>query len=382
MTKDVVFRRDTLALDNVRVEEVQDFVIIPDCVLTREGVFNDAYRAREDLARSWSTLDGKPIVLHHPPEDDAHHGLLAFYPDEIHGFATNVRYDDATGAITYDAYLPVTTTAPGLIVPESIAAFNRDLAAAIKAGARVDNSGGYLTRVTREQGTWNGRDYVERRRDFAWWHVAIVPEGACGWGDACGMARAQHADHARPKSLSKAKAPATPAGDAAQSKQEGDGEVMTKPNENPAGQDPANPPAPRATGVDAVIEERLRRAEEKAIKLDTLEVQLKELVDRQKRADDARLRGKRDELAKLRAYKQDSEDRKGLDSYCEGALDREIAREQELARKRGARADDLAFGGDAGTEEPAAFAPTIGAFDARKGEWTHGIEARSAKGAN
>lgn len=406
-------RRDAFHPESVRVEETEDYWIIPDTVAGRAGVFNGALRRREDLEKSWLTMSGVPVGLHHPPWDDVHGpGLLYVFPTEVHGFVDNVRWDDAEGAILVDVYLPKHDRVPGMEIPSANAEVNKRIVERLQDGEPVDVSPGYLTRVIYQEGEENGTDFYEIRSDFMYYHLAIVPHGACGWEDACGLGRGQRhgeGDQARADAagcacpLTSAREGAAhshghngPAGAAARDNEQQREFEMSNQNPQqktkPAG-DAGDPNAgasgaeSRALGATSAHDSEVLRAvkglQDCATTIQTdvkgLAQRVDEMEKRQREADNARVRGKRDELARLRGL-QDEEDVKALEAYPEVALDREIAREKALKeRVDRARADGLQWG--EGGEDPApAIPPTIGAVDVRSGSWVNGRESLNGKG--
>lgn len=367
------YRQDRVELGAVQVEETPDFYVIRDCIAGREGVFNDAYRPWKELRKSYRTLDGKPIIVHHPPEDAPHYGLLAVYPEEIHGFTQNVRKDDAKRHILYDAVLFRRVDVDGHETTPEVVAFNEQLVAALRDGIPIDNSPGYQTRVQRASGTWGGKSYSEIRHDFGYWHVAIVPQGACGWDDHCGMGRGQdekEGDHdmppktedPKPADLATLQAEIDRLKECATKRDATEKELkealdaqktqLAKLLEKkdgaatPAGQPAADPP-----GLAEVKKQ-----------LDALQAAQKAAADERKAEQDKRLGSKRQKLAQLRELKGDAA--KALDAYPEAALDDAIAREEALR----ARGDGLSFEA-AGDGTNAALGPTVGVWDAKKGEY-------------
>lgn len=340
--KERQYRLDRLQVGRVKVDETDDFYVIEQSVATRPGVFNRALREKDELAKSWGFLEGVPIGVNHPPEDEVHHGLLYVYPEEVHGFVADVKFDDKSGAVSYSAFFFKRVDTPGYHTTPEIVAQNKAIATAIKGGAAIDNSPGYLSRVVSTKGTQDGREYEEIRRDFMFYHLAIVPQGACGWSDVCGLGRG-----------------------AADSSQESD--TVT-------GQAPLNPPKPAGdcAGTHAELDalrakaSRVDDLEKKAAKADALETELKTLREAQQKMDAERLAQKRSQLAEVRKV-----DAKTFEAYPEAVLDAELA----LAKKtqpasagdasREARADNADF---TPARDSVQSGMTVGAWDGNK--WT------------
>ncbi|MHB8603887.1 MAG: DUF2213 domain-containing protein [Thermoplasmatota archaeon] len=322
---------------DARVEETDDFWVIPDSVFSQPGVYNNALREKQGLADSWILANGVPIVHDHPDPGNGLEGMVDSL-GEVAGFTDNARFDDQ-GRILVDAYLLKRSIDGLAITPEGVKR-NGLVVAALRAGADVETSPGYVCDVQPAAGELDGAEYDQVRTGFVWDHYAIVPRGACSASAGCGLGKGQTHDHA-----------ASGAPSAAPGK---DGNKM------PAGQQDCNQDELQRRLKDA---EARADAAEKAVKasadaraaldqdmnakLDALAKRLDETTAKAAAADKARVDAKRAELATLTNV-----DAAKLPEMTEAALDFAITRERTFHAS--GRADGTRHRGAAGDAKPEA----------------------------
>lgn len=288
---------ESIKLNAAKVEETPDYWIVPDTVLTRDGVMNGARKSKEELARTWMTFQNTLFTHDHPGMEEF--GLVIDLR-RIGGWVDNVRFNDQTGDVVGDVYL-CKASQPGFAVTETNIARNKDLVTRLNKGEQAEVSIGFFStdEYLASPGDYNGMPYDRIQREIIANHLASVPFGACSWEQGCGLGRGQ--------------------GDAAfcqnhramhDARLQTDKETHTMCNDQEKKQ----------------ILDRLMAAEQRA---DAAEKANKATADalavlqtKTKSADDARIAGKREDLAKLTGTKAEA-----LPAMDEVALDFTIARE-------------------------------------------------------
>ena len=332
----------------VKIEETEDYWIIPDCILTTDGVMNRARKLREELTKTWMLAEMIPFVHEHP--GDQEYGLVI---DErrIGGYTCDIRYVDATGDVIGTRYLAKHGKVPGFQVTEENVRRNAALIAALRDGQMLETSIGFwstdewLNGPMKYEGPnteFAGQEYDRIQRTIIYDHDASVPVGACG--ERCTFGRAQGSDHAR--ALHERRHKTTKDGhimepnlDCNDKKQILDAIAKISERVEQVAKDATASPAVTPDAIKQAVQEALKNAPAKD-EVAKLQKQLDELTSQQKTMDKARLDTKRLDLAKLLHpmgdAKRHADEAAKLDSFPEAALDLMIQREKEF----GSRADN------------------------------------------
>lgn len=162
---------ETVTLDDSPYEDAFDtneFYVV-DTVVTRPMeqtyVKGDTEvvltKPREELKKAQWSLDNAPFTLTHPSKKRVQH------PSQIHGFVTDVAYDDEDDKQTASTHIPV--------VDETAKSFIED---------HGDVSPGLWNVVQRA----DDDDPVDGyQTDIVYDHLAAVKQGRCGTDDGCGL---------------------------------------------------------------------------------------------------------------------------------------------------------------------------------------------------
>ena len=168
------------------VEETDDWWIIKDSVITRDGVFNGTLRPASMIRDSWMLYEGIPITHGHPPD-------LVRSLDEVAGIIRNVRLDEVEDGVRVlaDMHLAKRPGVDGLSTTQALVDLNAETVTRTRSGQGVDNSQGFLHKFLDESGEFNGREYHGVVQALVPNHDAILLDevGACPWTDGCGVAR-------------------------------------------------------------------------------------------------------------------------------------------------------------------------------------------------
>lgn len=173
------------------VQEDKDWWVIPDTVLTREGVMNHGLKPWDELVKTARMWENIPIVYPHPE------GLVG--PNDlpmVGGFVRNVRLDTQGRRILGDAHL-ARHSLPDFEVSAAALRLNEETVRRFKAGDAIDNSVGFQYHREPQKGKHGEREYDHVQRNLKPDHLAILgagknrEKGACGWGYGCGLGRGQ-----------------------------------------------------------------------------------------------------------------------------------------------------------------------------------------------
>ena len=173
----VNFRTETL--------EGRDCLVTP-AVLLRELVVNEELVSQEVLQASVPAWNGRPVVLNHPRSVDG--GPVSANAPKILeksriGYIFHNRMKD--DRLTAEVYFDVKKM-------QDIGGKAVEMLSAIRRQEQVEVSTGYFVKVdTSQSGVFKGRRYEGAQRDILPDHLAVLTdeEGACDWGDGCGVPR-------------------------------------------------------------------------------------------------------------------------------------------------------------------------------------------------
>lgn len=180
-----------VASDKRVVQEDKDWWVIPDTVLTREGVMNHGLKPWDELVKTARMWENIPIVYPHPEGLVGPHDLSM-----VGGFVRNVRLDAQGRRILGDAHL-ARHSLPDFEVSAAALRLNEETVRRFKAGDAVDNSVGFQYHREPRNGKHGEREYDHVQRNLKPDHLAILgagknrEKGACGWGYGCGLGRGQ-----------------------------------------------------------------------------------------------------------------------------------------------------------------------------------------------
>lgn len=159
----------------------KDYLVVP-VIMMKEGVHAGSagpiFHKAEELARSVSAWNGRPISINHPTKDGKFVSANAPELAEEHvGAVYNTRFED--GKLRGDAWLNEED-----LKKVSIDAYNY-----ILQGYPMDVSTGAFTEDEYIQGNWNGEVYKAISHNYKPDHLALLPNeaGACSWKDGCGI---------------------------------------------------------------------------------------------------------------------------------------------------------------------------------------------------
>jgi len=169
-------RRDDARLRFMSAQQVAPFteyggVISTPTIFTREGVQNGGLKPADELRRAAPTLEGKPVIFRHPPEDRP----IDPARDPVIGWASGVSFrekDHAVHGLT------------NIRVAEAPAEFIQEL----RRGEAREGSVGYWSESEYTAGEFNGVPYERVERNIVFDHYAVgIPLGACSVQDGCGL---------------------------------------------------------------------------------------------------------------------------------------------------------------------------------------------------
>ena len=159
----------------------EDFLIVP-VVMMKEGVHNGSsgplFHSSEELSKSVSNWNGKPIVVYHPEGKDGGFISASDLPEEEQiGIIMNSRMEgDKLKAEAWIRVNRLNETYPQVLTH-------------IQNKNPLDVSVGELCGIDEQEGEWNGKQYKGLAVNIQADHLALLPglEGACSWKDGCGV---------------------------------------------------------------------------------------------------------------------------------------------------------------------------------------------------
>lgn len=167
----------------IRTEQHQGktHLVVP-VVMMVEGVHSGSggpvLHLTEELGRVTDSWNGIPITISHPHTQEGF--ISANSPKQIERCVGRVYNAHMDGdKLKAEAWLNETM----------ITALSPTALAYIRQGKPLDVSVGIFTDNDNEEGEWNGEEYVAIARNYRPDHLALLPdeEGACSWGDGCGI---------------------------------------------------------------------------------------------------------------------------------------------------------------------------------------------------
>ena len=186
-TTRVRLRQQAGAQLRTETHEGREYLVAPVVMLV-EGVHNGELVRAKTLAASVPAWNGRPILLDHPdlvggvPVSANTPSVLA---DQQIGLVFDARMDGDGSRLLAEAWLDL----------EKIAEMGGDaerVLNAIREQEPVEVSTGYYAQINQERGDFGGESYAGVQTFLQADHLAILTDqdGACDWGDGCGIPRA------------------------------------------------------------------------------------------------------------------------------------------------------------------------------------------------
>lgn len=172
----------------IRTEELdgRKYLVAPMVMIT-EGVHQGSqgplYYPPEELSKTPTVWNTKPIVVYHPKIDGA--GVSACSPEILAsravGMVMQTRYED--GKLKAEAWLD----------DEKIDRVDPRIRESIQTNRVMEVSTGLFTDNMPQQGEWRGERYTHIARNYRPDHLALLPDekGACSTADGAGLLRNQ-----------------------------------------------------------------------------------------------------------------------------------------------------------------------------------------------
>lgn len=180
-----------------KVTDGEEFWIVRDAVAAKEGVnVRGEFKPWSELVKAAPTLEGVPLIYGAPghPRDEAGRLVVRVPSNMGVGIAVNVRADEASRRILYDAVL--WKKAPDGVRADT--SRNRDLVEHVRVGGEVQNSVGYdVGEPRKEAGRFGDSVYQEVQHGITFGHVLILKPfstlgGACGPACSIGADADEH----------------------------------------------------------------------------------------------------------------------------------------------------------------------------------------------
>jgi hypothetical protein len=163
--------------------EGKDHYVVP-VVMAVEGVLNGSHGAllypADELKKSTHLWNGRPVVVYHP---DMYSNGIAGNPDVFNrqkvGTIFHTRYEKK--ALKAEAWLDI----------ERLEKTNKRIVQAVQNGELMEVSTGLFLEHDDYTGTFNGKTYIGKAKNFRPDHLAILPDqiGACSIEDGAGLCR-------------------------------------------------------------------------------------------------------------------------------------------------------------------------------------------------
>lgn len=189
MDKDVFVSLACRVRPRVRRAKLQnrDYSVVPTVMIV-EGVHNGSkgplYYPADEIRKSASLWDAKPVVIYHPPEGTACEETVL--NERGVGQLMHTRWSD--GKLKTESWMD----------EARVKSVDGRVHNAIETETALEGSTGLLVDVDPVEGEWNGEHYVGIARNLRPDHYAILPDqkGACSRADGAGFLMNQSSDDA------------------------------------------------------------------------------------------------------------------------------------------------------------------------------------------
>ncbi len=169
-------------IDIQRVTQNGKQWLIAPVVAAVEGVMNNRLVQREDLGESVHSLNGRPIVIHHPLDENGEPKPANDPMVETIGKVFNAHIDG--DSLKAEAWFEVDRL-------NQTGANGKRILDAINAKQMLEVSLGWFSEVVKQAGTFLNKQYTEIVHNLRHDHLAILldTQGACSVDDGCGLVR-------------------------------------------------------------------------------------------------------------------------------------------------------------------------------------------------
>ena len=157
--------------------EGRETLVVPVIMARADVVMNGSWVPVEELIPE--TWNGVPVTVGHPEEGDGF--TSANLPEVLTDWSVGRIFNAVLDGEKLKAEAWIDVKRANAVAP--------DLVAQLEAGAAMDVSTGYFCDDEPAEGTLNGKAYTAISRNLRPDHLALLPgeEGACNWGDGCGV---------------------------------------------------------------------------------------------------------------------------------------------------------------------------------------------------
>lgn len=165
----------------------RDYRVVPTVMIV-EGVHNGSkgplYYPADEIRKSASLWDAKPVVIYHPPEGTA--------CDET------VLNERGVGQLMHTRWSDGKLKTESWVEEARVRAIDGRVHNAIEAETSLEGSTGLLVDIDPVEGEWNGERYVGIVRNLRPDHYAILPDqtGACSRAEGAGFLMNQSSEDA------------------------------------------------------------------------------------------------------------------------------------------------------------------------------------------
>lgn len=181
---------DVACFNNVQLGEINiqekdgvEYIVAPVTMIV-EGVLNNAYYPREEMAKNVDQWNGKPLPIGHPVNEFGVH-VMANTPENVAKYSVgqvwNTRYVEENGVakLVAEAWINI----------ERAEELSPELIERLQNNERIEVSTGLFTDAIIEEGTFNKQKYEFVVFNFRPDHLAILLDevGACSNNDGCGL---------------------------------------------------------------------------------------------------------------------------------------------------------------------------------------------------
>jgi hypothetical protein len=163
-------------------KDEKTFLVAP-VVMMVEGVHCGSHgcllHSIEELGKFPDAWNGRPVVIYHPEKDGK--AVSAGVPD--------IDLSERVGTVYNTQVEGDKLKAEVWLDEERLKVKSPEAYQYIQNGNPMDVSVGVFTDEENKEGEWNGKRYVGIAHNHRFDHLALLPnmEGACSWGDGCGI---------------------------------------------------------------------------------------------------------------------------------------------------------------------------------------------------
>lgn len=176
----------------------KEYMVVP-VVMMVEGVHNGSggpiLHLQEYFSQNPSDWDGVPLTSGHPRNLDGDFVSVNAVQSAhwVVGHLANTRVED--GKLKSEAWIDVNRAI----------AVDPEIINYIKENKPLDVSTGAMTTELQKAGQWNGEEYSSITHNYYPDHLALLPgaQGACSWGDGCGIRNNQQEESNDPMKTKK-----------------------------------------------------------------------------------------------------------------------------------------------------------------------------------